>query len=176
MAQDIFEPQPDNNQIYQDPILKKYVELIKSKTNIFKSIYYGDPIRIPSSSLPALIITKLDTRARKETSADDMHEINISFTVVADIRDTISDDKEMVAGTNSLYNIMEGREEDLTLKTHSLLHILRNNILIDETNDLRTNLSTPTTVDYGMTVGKRGADSYGIEAVVNVIANFIQVR
>lgn len=161
---------------YQDPIMKKYVELITDSTKIFKAVYYGDPIRIPASSLPALIVTKLDTKAGKLTSAEDEHEVHMSFTVVTDIRDTLSEDKTMAAGTNVLYNIMEGRNANYTLKEDSLLNILRHTIDIDPTYNLRTDLKTITGIDYGMTVGKRGENSFAMEAVINIVANFNQVR
>ncbi len=161
---------------YQDPIIKKYIELIKGSTKLFKSFYYGDPVRVPASGLPALIVTKLDTRVSKLTSAEDLHEVHISFTVVTDIRDTISDEKTMVAGTNSLYNIMEGRNDNYTLKEDALLNILRHTIDIDTAYNLRTDLNTVSSVDYGMTIGKRGESSFAMEAVVNIVAHFNQVR
>jgi hypothetical protein len=168
--------QPSDIEEYQDPVLKKYIELIKSATNVFKAVYYGDPIRIPQSSLPALIVSKLDTRVTKLTNVEDEHEIHISFTIVANIRDTISEDKTMAAGTNSLYNMMEGRNANYTLKDDALLNILRHTIDIDTAYNLRTDLKTITSVDYGMTVGKRGPDSYAMEAVVSIVAHYNQLR
>lgn len=165
-----------NPQEYTDPIMKKYADVIRSASSLFKRVYYGDPIRIGNSELPALIIAKVDTRVANHSNVEDLHAIRLSFTVVSDVRDTISDDKEMVRGVNSLYNLMEGRGDDYKLKTNSLLYILRHNVEIDVANNLRTDLNTMTSVDYGMTMGKRKDGAWSLEGTLEVVANFTQVR
>lgn len=165
------------NQEYQDPILKKYADTIMASTKVFKQIYYGDPIRIGVSSLPALILAKVDTKVMNMTNQEDRHSIRISMTVVTDIRDTISEDKTMVAGVNSLYNLMEGRAAGTyLLKPDSLLYILRHNVELDVANNLRTDLSTMSSIDYGMTMGKRAAEAWSIEGTLTLTATFTQVR
>lgn len=161
---------------YTDPIMQKYADLIKSKTNNFKRIYFGDPIRLPGSELPVLIITKSDTIVENLNNQEDMHSIRIAFTIVADVRNTISEEQTMVRGVNNLYDYMEGRDSDYKLKDSSLLAILRNNVEVDTANNLRTNLNSFTKVDYGMTVDKRGQESFAMEAMVEIVANFIQIR
>lgn len=163
--------------LYQDPILKKYADLIKSQTNVFKRIYFGDPIRIGASEYPALILAKVDTTVSNHSNAEDEYQIRISMTIVMDVRDTISDDKEMVKGVNSLYNLVEGRNaDDYTLKPESILNILRHNVELDSGKNLRTDLSTQSRVDYGMTINKRAPESWGIEATIEFTTNFIQNR
>lgn len=164
------------NEIYKDPILVKYATLIGSKTKRFKRVYFGDPIRIPNSDLPALIISKVDTIAKNLTNAEDVHELRISFTVVTDIRNTITDDKTMVAGVNLLYNIMEGRNSDYTLQNESLLNILRHNVELDVGNNLRTDLNTMSRIDYAMTIGKRAPEAWAVEGIIDITANFTQPR
>lgn len=164
-------------QPYTDPIISKYIDLIKANTNIFKGFYIGDPMRVPMSSLPALIISKNETIAGKLTNAEDEHGIAMILTVITDIRADVKDDKELAPGITSLYNIIEGRESDtLKLKTDSVLHILRNNLVVDASNNLRTDLTSNTRVDYGMTIGKRAPDMWAIEAQVEFVASFIQLR
>lgn len=164
------------NQIYQDPVLKKYGQLIEG-AKLFKTIFYGDPIRIGASELPALIIAKLDTRVGKFTNAEDVHEMRISFTAVTDVRDTIGEDKDMVRGVNSLYNLMEGRQESTyQLKADSLLYILRHNEVVDASNNLRTDLSSVSKIDYGMTIGKRKDAAWSIEGTLEITSSFTQVR
>lgn len=162
---------------YVDPVLKKYADLIQANTKIFKRVYFGDPIRIGVSELPALILAKVDTRVSTMTNVEDRHEIRITLTAITDVRDTISDDKEMVKGVNSLYNLCEGRQDgNYQLKTDSLLYILRHNVELDSGNNLRTDLNTITRVDYGMTINKRQKDAWGIEGMIEFIANFNQIR
>ena len=163
-------------QDYIDPILKKYADLIKANTGAFKEFYYGDPIRIPASSLPVLILAKIDTRVANLTNAEDKHDIRISLTAVTDIRTSIQEDKTMVAGVNMLYNLMEGRNADYTLKQDSLLNILRHSVELDIANNLRTDISTMTRVDYGITMGKRAPDAWSTEGTLELTASFTQIR
>lgn len=169
--------------LYQDPIIKKYIDLIKGVVGneFFKGYYQGDPIRIPVSSLPAIIISKDETRVSNSfeggSNAEDAHLMAITLTVVTDIRDQINDDKLVAPGIAKLYDIIEGREAaTLKLKTKSLLHILRNNVDVDTALGLRTDLGSITRIDYGITVGKREPDSWATEAQMEFIAHFTQLR
>jgi hypothetical protein len=163
--------------LYIDPVMEKYAETIKSGTTVFNSVFYGDPIRIGASQLPALVIAKVDTRVSNMTNQEDMHQIRLSFTVVTDIHDTLNEDSQIVAGTNALYNIMEGRQNGTyQLDPKSLLYILRHNVEIDPANNLRTDLSTMSRVDYGMTMGKRKESAWSIEGTLEITAIFTQVR
>lgn len=170
-------------EIYQDPIIAQYIALIKTAVGegFFKGIYQGDPIRIPTSNLPALVISKDETRAANSLdggdSATDAHFVALTLTVVTDIRDQISDDKSIAPGIAQLYDIIEGREADtLKLKTKSLLNILRSNISVNTALGLRTDLGSITRVDYGLTVGKREQEAWAVEAQVEFIAHFTQLR
>lgn len=169
--------------LYVDPILKKYADLITGVVGdgFFKEVYYGDPIRIPASNLPALVLSKDETRVLNTgdggSNVEDAHLMAITISVITDIRDDINDDKSIRAGVASLYDIIEGRESDtLKLKNKSILHILRNNVLVDSSNGLRTDLGTTTRVDYGLTVGKREVESWAIEAQIEINAHFSQLR
>jgi len=163
--------------LYIDPILKKYSDLINANTKVFKRTYFGDPIRIGSSELPALILSKVDTSVSNHTNVEDQHDIRISIVVVTDVRDTINDEKTMVRGVSALYDIMEGRQETTyALKTESLLGIIRSNVELDPGQNLRTDLSTMSRVSYGMTMDKRKDSSWALEAILEITAQFIQVR
>lgn len=166
-------------EIYKDPIIKKYFDLIVGVVGegFFKYLYFGDPIRVPVSNLPALIISKDETRINNLTNTEDEHFIALTLTVITDMRQEINDDKAIAAGTSRLYDIIEGRESDtLKLKTKSIMHILRNNIDVDTTLGLRTDLGSITRADYGMTVGKREVESWAVEAQIEFIAHFTQLR
>lgn len=169
--------------LYQDPIIKKYIDLIKGVVgnDFFKIYYQGDPIRIPISNLPAIIISKDETRVSNAleggSNVDDAHLMALTLTVVTDIRDQINDDKAVAPGIAKLYDIIEGRDETtLKLKDKSILHILRNNVDLDTSLGLRTDLGSITRVDYGLTIGKREQDAWAIEAQVEFIAHFTQLR
>jgi len=167
-------------EIYNDPIIKKYIQLIEAKTDgIFRGYYQGDPIRIPSSKLPAIVLSKAQTRIGPLTNAEDEHGMAMILSVVVDIRDEISDDTQIAPGVARLYDIMEGREEaTYKLKANSLLNILRTSILVDATYNLRTDLSSITQADYGLTIGKRSQEGngYAVEGQIEFIAYYTQLR
>jgi len=170
-------------EIYSDPIIKKYIDLIRGVVgdSKFKGVYQGDPIRVPVSNLPALIIAKSETRISNAfdggDSANDAHFVALTVTVITDIRDQISEDKNIAPGISELYDIIEGREADtLKLKTTSLLHILRHNIQVDQALGLRTDIGSITRADYGLTIGKRAEEAWATEAQLEFIAHFTQLR
>jgi hypothetical protein len=165
--------------MYSDPIIRKYIDLIKANTSAIVAFYEGEPIRVSVSNLPCVIISKQETRVGPLNNADDEHAIGMAITVIADIRKDLSTEENIAAiapGVATLYDIMEGREENLTLKTTSILDILRGNLLVDSTTGLRTDLGSITRVDYGQTLRDRAPEAWSIEARVDFVAAFHQVR
>lgn len=163
--------------IYKDTICQKYVQLITSLIpGYFKGIYYGDPVRIPASNYPALIIYKNTTAIRAIDNASDEHQISLTINVATFIGREINDDLSVRAGVADLYDLMEGRDENYKLKAGSIVNIIRNNQIMDSANNLRTDLATMTRTDYGLTYGKREKDAYSVEGLVEFVVNFIQLR
>jgi len=163
--------------MYNDPIIKKYFDLIKAKVPTIKAYYQGDPIRIPKSSLPAVIISKAQTNVSALTNSEDDHRIGLILTVVTDVRDERSDDQNIVPGIAQLYDIIEGRDDTTyLLKATSILNILRTNQIVDVAYNLRTDLGSITRCDYGMTLGKRSPEGYAIEGQVEFLATYSQIR
>jgi len=164
---------------YTDPIISAYIDLIKANTSAITTFYQGEPLRIPASNLPCAIISKRETRVGPHTNAEDEHGIAMTITVITDIRSDLSTDENVaavVAGVSSLYDIVEGRNADYTLKENSLLAILRRNIAVDLANNLRTDLNTITRVNYGATLRDRPREEWSIEASVDFVSHFTQVR
>lgn len=163
--------------IYSDPIIRKYIDLIKAATPVFKGVYQGDPIRIPDSNLPALILSKGSTRIGPLSNVEDEHEISLILTVITDVKNEVSDDKSIAAGVAQLYDIIEGREDaTYALKAQSILNILRSNLVVDQGVNLRTDLGSITRADYGLTIGKRAPEQYAVEGQIEFIATFSQLR
>lgn len=167
-----------NNQQQVDPIIKKYFDLIKaSNPDAFKGFYYGDPVRIPTSMMPALIGARRMTNVAPTTNAEDEHVMQLVFTVVTDIRKDISDETQLTPGWNTLYDLVEGRDpETLLLKPQSLMYILRHHISLDDAHQLWTDIRTPTKVDFGLVANKRMQGGWSIEAAVTTNANLVQYR
>ena len=142
--------------------------------------YQGDPLKIPNSNLPCMIISKSQTRVAAETNVQDTQEMSLTITVVTDTRSDLStneDVSKIAPGVATLYDIVEGREDGTyVLKANSILGILRNNQLMDSANNLRTDLRSVTRIDYGETIRQRNPEIYSIEARIEIVVNFIQVR
>lgn len=165
--------------MYRDPIISTYEDLIKAGTSSIKFFYQGEPIRVPASNLPCAIIAKRETRVGTLTNAEDEHGIAMSITVIADIRQDLSTEESIakaVAGVATLYDIIEGRNADYSLKDESVLGILRSTPVVDAANNLRTDLGTVTRVDYGATLRDRAQEEWSIEARVDFVVAFQQVR
>ena len=110
-------------------------------------------------------------------NADDEHEIGLRITIITDVRQDLSSEEsnaKIVEGVASLYDLMEGRNDDYTLKDTSILDILRSNINVDVAHNLRTDLGSLTRVDYGVTDREPGV--WTIEARVDFTAHFLQTR
>jgi hypothetical protein len=161
-----------------DPIIKKYFDIIKAATgDTFRAYYYGDPVRIPTSMTPAIIGARRATKTVTDTNAEDRHNMTLVFTVVADVRSDIQDDKTLVAGNQRIYDLIEGRDPaTLQLKPTSLLYILRHNQAIDESHQVWTDISTPSQVDYGLIANKRASPSWSIEGAITTTASLVQLR
>lgn len=161
----------------KDPILKKYADLITSKMPVFNVVYYGDPVRIPASLLPALIVAKRSTQTSTFTTTEDMHRVTIVITIVTDVRADFSEDTAMVPGNSTLYDLMEGRDPaTYLLKPNSLLAVLRNNIDIDQAHQIWTDIDAPTKIDYGLVMNKRQPASWSIEGALTTVASIVQPR
>lgn len=159
----------------RDPILKLYADLIQKACPTIKAIYYGDPIRIPASSLPALIVTRRMSNATYGTSAEDEHAMQMVFTLVTDVRRDISDDSLLSPGWTRLFDMVEGRDPTtLLLKTNSLLYVLRHNFAV--ANNLWTDVQGPTRVDYGLVANKREKESWSLEAAITTTCTLVQLR
>ncbi len=155
--------------VYRDPIIERFIELIKAVEGVaFKSYYHGDPLVIPKSNLPALLISKDNTPIGDASNAEDYHRPRFVFTVVTDIREQIGSpaDGDIVVADSMLYDIFEGRNEDFSLKETALVAILRKNHEIG--NDTHIDLRSELIPDYGFSFGKRGERSWAVEGMLTI--------
>ena len=121
-------------------------------------------------------MSKVTTEVSPLNNASDEHQIEFQLTLVTDIRQTLDDEKKVVAGISQLYEIIEGRDATTyALKDESLLQILRTNIHIDTAQNLRTDLGSTTRVDYGDNVRNR-TKQWFIEAHIRFVAHYSQTR
>lgn len=165
-------------QPYRDPILEAYAELITANNSQIKKVYHGDPIHIPpQSTMPVLIMERDQTRISDTTNVEDEHRIRIFIRVITSVLQDLSDEKSIRAGTAQLYEIMEGRDPDTyKLRDDSIAGILRSNLVVNEQNELRTDIGSISTIRFGTTEGRRNPGAWSVEGEIEIEANFIQVR
>lgn len=165
--------------MYTDPIIDAYRALIQANNGQIKQFYQGEPLKIAASLLPCCIISKIATAAGPLNNADDQHQIGLRITVITDVRQDLSTEEshaKIVEGVATLYDIMEGRESDYTLKDTSILKILRTNINANIANNLRTDLGSLTRIDYGTTLRDRAPEEWTVEARLDFQAHLSQAR
>jgi hypothetical protein len=162
---------------YRDPVVQKYLDLIKNNTSGIKGFYNGLVDKIPESLLPAVIITIETTEANQISNVEDEHKINLNLIYVADIRQTLND-SVFVNGFNNVIDALVGRYTTGTpyaLKGSSILNILRNNLELDTSNNLRTDVGS-FSVATPSQIAQRWAGWYNVEGSIRFQANFIQTR
>jgi hypothetical protein len=166
--------------MYKDPVISEYIALIKAKAaGKIETFFQGDPITVPMVNLPACIITKRETHVGHHTNAEDEQAIGLSITVIVNVRKELSTEEsrsQVAAEVAKLYDLVEGRNGDFKLKDTSVLGILRHNPLVNSTYGLRTDLGSVTRVDYGQTLRDRAPEAWTIEARIDMVAYFTQVR
>jgi len=163
--------------LYKDPIIEKIFSNVRAVLNeeVIKTIFYGDPLFIAKDDLPCLIGSKDVTEVDDASNAEDYHRMTIVLTLVVDIRQFFDDTpKNIHVGFQRLYDMMEGRNSNYTLKSTSLIDIMRKNH--DLGNNANLDLEVPMRVDYGFTVGKRGENVWAQEANMSFSVYFTQLR
>jgi hypothetical protein len=165
--------------LYSDPIVAKYLDLIKTNTNVVKGFYNGFLGMIPASMLPAVMIQVERTEADELSNVEDEHRISLVLTYIADIRPTLIESSGEMPLTNGLNNVLEnlvGRESNYSLKTTSILHILRNNLNVDTANNLRTDVRSFSVVTPNEIASGRFPGNYSAEGTIRFNAHFLQTR
>lgn len=162
---------------YADPIIKKYIDLIKDNRNDIKKYFNGLATRVAASECPAIMIG-IDSMAINDFSnVEDEHRINLILTIVTDIRKNFEDTIRIDNGINRVVEILSERNEDtFKLKDNSILNILRNNVNIDPTHNLRTDLGTITVVTPKEVAVGRIPGYWSTEGTIRFQSHFIQER
>ena len=170
--------------MYSDPIIQKIFTAIKAKNGEIKKYYEAFPLRICDSELPAIVISKVRTEVASfdqgGAASRDQQSISLVLTLITSVRSELSTanaDSDTVAGVAKLYDLMEGRSEsDYTLKTTSLLSILRNNLNLDIENNLRIQLEGSMAIDYGEASRDENGEQWTTEANIAFDCHFVQRR
>lgn len=162
---------------YRDPIIARLAQLLTDEgpKELAGRYYHGDPVRVPGKSyLPAVFISKDDTTVGTVTNAEDETTTNLVINVVYDLSRDFSQAFDAISSSATLYDLIEGRGDDYTLKPASLVYVLRAHEQLDP--NLWMNLEEPMAVEYGVGIEKRGEGIYTAEAVLRVQVKHHQLR
>lgn len=159
--------------MYSDPIIAKYLTLIKDNTTGIKGFYNGFVAKIPSSMLPAVMINIEAMEIDEFSDAEDEHRIALVLTYIADIRQTL-EDSALVTSLNGVLDALVGRESTYVLKITSILDILRGNLNVD--TNLRTDIGGFSVVTPGEIATGRFPGLYSAEGTIKFLAHFVQER
>jgi len=164
--------------VYQDPVLAKLVGLLNAEgpSELKNRYFFGDPLVVPRSQLPAVFITKDQTRIDEGSNAEDESRMVVVLNVVYDLTRDFNQAFNDINSANTLYDVVEGRNADYTLKPTSLAYILREHQALDQPHNLWINHDTPLEPEYGVTVNKRGEGVYTVEAVLRIMVVHQQLR
>ena len=151
--------------MYKDPIIAKIIEaLTAAELPGIKGIYNGDVVVPAKDDVPLVYVAKDTTTISQADNMEDEHLMPMVATVLYDMTQDIGQSYDMVAGASSLYEIVEGRDDDYKLKTNTIAYVLRENQVLDD--KLWIAVGTPVTVTYGIGVNRRGPGMFSVEAVV----------
>lgn len=162
--------------LYRDPFIKKIFELIDANDGgAIKTFYYGDPIFIPKSDLPALCGFITRTEVVDTDVGEDEHKAFVTLTLITDIRDHFMDTPDKIqVGWQALNKIFEERDSNYKYVSTALMDILRANAELG--NNAHIDTKEKQMVDYRITVGKRGEGTWAWEGNLSLVIYFSQLR
>lgn len=154
---------------YLDPILAKLISYLNAEgPAALKGKYYqSDPVQVVNeSSLPAVFVTKDTTSIANVTNAEDEAVMPIAINVVADLKKDFNQAFNNLSSSSTLYEWMEARNADYTLRSDSILFVLRKYQQLDR--KLWINVKAPLKASYGIGLQKRGPGIYTVEGVIRI--------
>ena len=161
---------------YKDPIIQKYLDLIKDNVGGIRTFYNGTLMQIPLSKLPLVMIDIEGVEVTEESTSEDRHIVSLVLTYIADMRKETSAAQLMEAGFGKVLDVLVGRNSDYSLKSTSILYVLRHNLNVDSGNNLRTDVGSITVATPREVVTGRMPGYWSCEGTVRFKAHFIQER
>jgi len=166
---------------YKDPIIEAVINFLDGNASRdIKTYYYGDVLLIPKTELPAISVAIDATRIAVDDTGTDKSTVPLVISVITDINDNPNRDFDVMAGTNSLYDIVIGRNDDFTFKDYSLAHLLRKNqdlaaVTLPGGDSVQVWLGTetdrePLDIDFGIGVERRGQGIWSVESTIRINA------
>lgn len=162
---------------YIDPIIARLISTFNAEGPAELKNRYSpqDPGALPPRSQLPWCFISYDPQGQVKNITNMEDESNIRLTI--NLVDNQTQDYGQafnVESGNKLLDFMMGRDADYTLKSTSLLYILRKHQALD--TKVWINLRDPIEVDGGVSFGKRGLDTYAREGIIKIVVTQHQIR
>lgn len=160
---------------YIDPILKKIADKLELEGPVeLRGKYrYGDILVPAKKDLPICTISKETTSVGKLSNSEDDTTVAIIINVIYDWTMDLNKSFDLYAGSTSLYRIIEGRENDYSLKDNTILKVLRKYQQIDSNMWLAVGPNENIRITYGLGIERRGQNIFSVEADMRFNARVI---
>lgn len=163
--------------LYRDSIIQAIIDALNESgpDELRTNYYHGDPVIMPQAQLPLCFVTKLSTQVRTHTTAEDSYESQIALNVVSSTTNDLSQGGDVLqAGTVTLYDLVEGREEDDDSKTSSIINVLRSKQVLNA-NKTYIQIGDSIDIEYVISPNSRRG-LWSVEAIVRMVVTHNQVR
>lgn len=162
---------------YSDPVLAKLIAVLDADGPVaLRGKYYqGDPVLIPTSlQYPMCFVSRDTTNVSAADTLQDMHTMPIVLNVVFNGARELNQAAFSQAGAMGLYELCEGRGADYSVRTDTILGVLRNHLALD-TNLFIDIEDNDTTIDYALSPPER-RQIWSVEAVIRTTIKHLEVR
>jgi len=119
----------------------------------FTTFYKGEVAIVPQSYLPALMVFGNQTTVVAKSTAKDQYVYDITARAVIDLKLYLKESgtNDIISAQMAMYNFMEERNADGSLKSDTVLGVLRGNIRTDDfifNNDVTITYSVIQTGEF----------------------------
>lgn len=152
--------------MYRDSVIGKVIQFFNTNGPAqLKGRYVEGDVLLPAKSdMPLCYLARDETRIVPANNMEDEHQIDLVANVIYDMTDDFNQSADLVAGVTSLYEIMEARKSDYTLKPDTLLYQVRLQEQVEP--KFWIGVGNPVVVSYGIGVERRGPGIFSVEAVM----------
>ena len=162
---------------YRDPILKAIIDMLEvdGPAKLAGHYIYGDTLAPPKSALPVVAVSRDDTNISSGGTMEDVHKQSIVMAVIVDYTSDFNTSFDLTRGTNQLYELIEGRDEDRVLLPNTIAYALGKNQKLSPNLFISIN-DDGLKIDYGLGVEKRGSNIYSVEGIIRFGVEFTQQK
>lgn len=162
---------------YKDPVIAKLIEKLEAEgpERLRGKYYNGDVGIVPKSEMPVCSIAKDATKMRPADNMTTEHYMPLVINVIWDATEDIGQSEDIVSGVNSLYEVVEGRDETYQLAEETIAYVLMKYHNLDDNLWLAVGPNEEVDIDYGLGINRRGRGIHSLEAVIRVSAKLHKV-